>query len=422
MNTLLPINLDDLLHARTVESPRIEFKASWYPDTTGHQVLKTICAFANDFHNLNGGYVVLGVAEHAGVAQMPPAGLSPADVAAAGRWIRGNCNRIDPVYQPILSPEVVHGRHILVLWVPASDTRPHNASDGPRGRRRYWVRLGSETVDAEANGLLRAVIDQAARVPWDERRAPGAETSDLQPQNVRSYLREVRSALADEPDALEVYRRMRLVVRANGREVPRNVALLFFADDPERWFRGARIDVVEFPEGPAGSVLVENLFQGGLVTQVRNALRLLDGLRTRRITKRDDSATAHHSHSYPEVAVREAVVNAVYHRGYDADTVEPTKVYLYPDRMEITSYPGPVPGIEAHHFRPGASAPSTPARNRRIGEFLKEIRLAEARLTGIGKIMDAMAWNGSPPPRFDFDGGRTYFRVTLPLHPDHSGA
>jgi len=104
------------------------------------------------------------------------------------------------------------------------------------------------------------------------------------------------------------------------------------------------------------------------------------------------------------------------------DTVEPTKVYVYRDRMEITSYPGPVPGIEAHHFRPGASAPSAPARNRRIGELLKEVRLAEARLTGIAKIIDAMAHNGSPPPRFEFDVGRTYFRATLPAHPAHSGA
>ena len=27
--------------------------------------------------------------------------------------------------------------------------------------------------------------------------------------------------------------------------------------------------------------------------------------------------------------------------------------------------------------------------------------------------------NGSPVPRFDFDEGRTYFRVTLPAHPEY---
>ena len=59
----LRINLGDLLHARTVESERIEFKATWDRKVTGHQVLKTICAFANDLRRHGSGYVILGVAE-----------------------------------------------------------------------------------------------------------------------------------------------------------------------------------------------------------------------------------------------------------------------------------------------------------------------------------------------------------------------
>lgn len=31
----------------------------------------------------------------------------------------------------------------------------------------------------------------------------------------------------------------------------------------------------------------------------------------------------------------------------------------------------------------------------------------------------SMAEDGSPAPRFDFDVDRTYFRVTLPAHPEH---
>ena len=30
-----------------------------------------------------------------------------------------------------------------------------------------------------------------------------------------------------------------------------------------------------------------------------------------------------------------------------------------------------------------------------------------------------MKANGSPAPRFDFDGRRTYFRATLPAHPEY---
>ena len=98
MGAILPINLEALLHCRGVESERVEFKASWDPDISGPQVLRTICAFANDYHNLNGGYVVIGVAEHEGRALLPPAGLSTEEIEAAQQWIRGHCNRLDPPY------------------------------------------------------------------------------------------------------------------------------------------------------------------------------------------------------------------------------------------------------------------------------------------------------------------------------------
>ena len=54
--TKLPINLNDLLRQRTVEGERIEYKAGWNPDP----IIRTVCAFANDFENLGGGYVVIG--------------------------------------------------------------------------------------------------------------------------------------------------------------------------------------------------------------------------------------------------------------------------------------------------------------------------------------------------------------------------
>ena len=60
-------------------------------------------------------------------------------------------------------------------------------------------------------------------------------------------------------------------------------------------------------------------------------------------------------------------------------------------------------------------------RNRRIGEFLKELDLTEGRCTGIPTIREAMAENGSPPPRFSTDEGRTYFLVELPVHPQMPG-
>lgn len=135
MSAILPISVDDLLSGRSIESVRVEFKASWSPDTTGFQVLKTICAFANDHQNLNGGYVIVGVAESKGRVERPPVGLGSAEIEAAQRWIRGRCKTLRPGYTPIFSPEALDGREVLVVWVPPSDERPHRAPDDPAPAR-----------------------------------------------------------------------------------------------------------------------------------------------------------------------------------------------------------------------------------------------------------------------------------------------
>ena len=58
----LPISINDLLKKTVIESDRIEFKADFNPEP----ILRTICAFANDFHNFGGGYIVIGIEEQNG--------------------------------------------------------------------------------------------------------------------------------------------------------------------------------------------------------------------------------------------------------------------------------------------------------------------------------------------------------------------
>lgn len=67
----LPININDLLTAHAIESDRIEFKQGWNPDT----IYRSICAFANDFENIGGGYILIGVSEENGRAKRPVHGV-----------------------------------------------------------------------------------------------------------------------------------------------------------------------------------------------------------------------------------------------------------------------------------------------------------------------------------------------------------
>ena len=419
----LRINLDDLLHARTVESERIEFKATWDEKVTGYQVLKTICAFANDLRRHGSGYVILGVAEKDGMADLPPQGLSPEQIDAAHKWITGNCRRIVPRYVPRISQEEVEGRRILVIWVPASETPPHQAPDGEKGERKYWVRIDQRTVDAQHSGLLTQLLDQSSVVPWDSRAAEDATLDDLSETLVREHLKASGSALVEERDAPTIYRKMDIVRRINDHEVPRNVGLLFFSREPGRWFPGARIETSILRTGASGDVLEEKDFRGGLAEQVRACLAYL-----RRevigstIQKAAKGVRASRRPSYPEEALREVLVNALYHRGYDESSPHTTLVRITSDRIDIRSTPGPVPGVGRDELARGATPRLVPPRNPRIGELFKEIGLAEKRLTGLDKVYKAMERNGSPPPDFYFDEERTFFQATLYAHAWRSAA
>ena len=411
----LPISLRNLIHARSVEDNRREFKAAWN-ESTRDAVVRTVCAFANDLLNLNGGYVVIGVeTDDRGQPILPPRGLEGADLDRIQREIRGQCNRINPPYQPLLFPEVYQGKPVLIVWAPGGDTRPYEAPSRGEGRAHY-VRSGSETV--EATGAFRSqLFEQTARVPFDDRRSLISGMDAVSDRLVREFLSDVGSALAEDLqfDPQSVYSRMRLDVPLNDHRAPRNFALLFFNNYPERIFDGARIDVVEFPDGAGGDLIHERIIGGPIHHQVEDVMRYLESSQETIVEKIPDRVEAKRIVKYPLEAAREAVVNAVYHRSYQIG--EPTKIYIYPNRMTITSYPGPVHGIELDHFASGGAIPSVPARNRKVGELLKELRLAESRGTGLPRIRRSMAANGSPAPRFDFDAGRTYFAATLPAHP-----
>lgn len=110
---MIPINIDELLDGTIIEDNRIEFKSDWNPE----KVLHTICAFANDYDNIGGGYIVVGVAEIDG-RPIDYKGFDPKTLPAVERELSELCNLISPRYVPSISLEKYHGKDLLVIWVP----------------------------------------------------------------------------------------------------------------------------------------------------------------------------------------------------------------------------------------------------------------------------------------------------------------
>jgi ATP-dependent DNA helicase RecG len=412
----LPINIDDVLNGRSVEWERLEFKEGWNPEA----ILHALCAFANDFHNLGGGYLFIGVAQNQGRPILPPVGLNPNQIGSFQQKVLELGHKIQPAYHPVMEPCVIAGKHVLVLRAPGGQNRPYKAPNSLSRNNRsysYYIRKGSATVKARREDELE-LLTLAAHIPFDDRMNQGASINDLKLSLIQSYLKDIGSQLLNEASQIEfeqLCRQMNIIDGPQEYVLPRNVGLMFFNEHPEQFFPQTQIDVVRFPDGPGGKTIIEKTFQGPLGQQLRNALLYIsNSILEEIVIKYEDRAEADRVFNYPYAAIEEILVNAVYHRSYEIR--EPIEVRVLPDHITITSYPGPDRSISLSNLKAGKLI-ARRYRNRRIGEFLKELKLTEGRGTGIPKTIRAMVENGSPKPKFETDRKRAFFTAILPIHP-----
>jgi ATP-dependent DNA helicase RecG len=410
----LPINIKQLLTGHVVEWDRLEFKEGWNPQET----IQTICAFANDFHNWGGGYLVIGIHEENGKPVLPPKGISAETADTIQKKLIEYSHKIIPNYHPICEPCTIEAKLILVIWVPAGELRHYKAPvsifKNPHDYA-YFIRINANTVRAKGQ-TEQELLTLANKVPFDDRQNHHASITDLNPALIQGHLHAIGSELATlalEKPIEELGRKMQIIRGVPEAPRPLNIGLLFFNEDPSQWFPQTQIDIVHMPHGPGGDVLVEKIFSGPLSSMLKNALDYLKNqVITQQVIKHPDKAEAERFYNVPYAALEEALVNAVYHRSYEER--EPIEVRITPQEITILSFPGPDTTIRMEDLQAG-QAIARRYRNRRIGEFLKELELSEGRGTGIPKILNAMQINGSSQPTFESDPQRISLLVRLPL-------
>ena len=413
----LPINIEDLLNKRKIESNRIEFKADWNPDKIYH----TICAFATDLENIGGGYILVGVEEENGVAKRPVKGLAENEIDRIMKTMVGYDAKISPTYLTKVSPEEVDGKTILAIWVPAGVNRPYSVTESVVAKKsvpKFYVRSKSSTIEAKGE-ILDEVRELTNRVPFDERGNASAKVDDISSVLVYEHLKKVGSKLAKDLTArplLDILDEMDLLTGPTENRQIKNCAIMMFCEHPERFFPVTQVDIVLFPEGSIDNpdLMIEVPRIVGPIPQIIN--ETLSYLRTnvikKKIIKPTDTEKSDKIFNYPYQAFEEAVVNALYHRDYQER--EPVEITVEPTHVDILSYAGPDRSISAEAIKAAKKLKARRYRNRRLGDFLKELDLTEGRATGIPTIQKALRDNGSMAATIETDEDRTYFLLTIP--------
>ncbi len=411
----IPVNIEELVNSRVIESTRIEFKSDWNPNA----VIHTICAFANDIDNVGGGYIVMGVEERDGSPVFPVKGIEQHKIDGILKELVGYCHCIEPLYQPLVERVEYQGKDLIVVWVLGGYGRPYKASKdvfSERSNKLYYIRKFSSTVVASPNEE-KELFYVSTDIPFDDRPNILADVSDLDIGLMRQHLKEIGSDLYEysaKEDALTIAKDMQLISGPPESLKPLNVGILMFCERPEKYFRYARIEIVDIPD-PTGTNMVEKTFTGPIQRQLKDALAYLKNYVVKEaVVKNANKAEATRLVNYPYAAIEEILVNAVYHRSYQIN--EPITIRITQTGMEITSFPGFDRSISKQDIE-NRNIRARIYRNRRIGDFLKELHLIEGRNTGFPNAFKALKENGSDYPIFDMDEERAYLSVTIPVHP-----
>lgn len=377
-------------------------------------VVHSICAFANDIDNTGGGYIIIGVKEENGKPKIPVIGIDSDKVDSILKDLIGYCNQIEPRYFPIVESVNFQGKTLIVIWCPAGYGRPYKVPENlfTKSMKYYYIRKMNSSIRAKSEEE-RELFYISTDIPFDDRPNLTATIDDLDISLLRKHLYDCNSDLYERSlsmTTLEIAQSMQIVTGPDEYLRPRNIGLLMFNENPEKFFRGARIEIVDIPN-PTGEGMVEKSFTGPIQRQLKDALMYINNyVLKEKVYKFEDKEEAKRIFNYPYRAIEELLTNAVYHKSYMVN--EPITIRITPKELEITSFPGFDRSITDQNIK-DFKIRSRIYRNRRIGDFFKELKLTEGRNTGIPNALVALKENGSEFPIFEMDPDRRYISVIL---------
>ena len=309
--------------------------------------------------------------------------------------------------------------------MPTGPNRPYCVPESvvTKGKSplKYYIRSKASTIEARGETLdeVRALAD---RTPFDERGNDAIKIEDISDILVYEHLKAVKSKLTGNfigRPLMEVLDEMDLLVGPVENRSIKNVAAMMFSEHPEKFFPVTQVDIVIFPEGSVENpdLMIEvPKITGPVPRMIKETLSYLrTNVIKKQITKPSDDEKSKKIYNYPYQAFEEAVVNALYHRDYQER--EPVEITIEPAHIDILSYAGPDRSISSEAIKAARKLKARRYRNRRLGDFLKELDLTEGRATGIPTIQKSLKDNGSERAAIETDEDRTYFLMTFPCHP-----
>lgn len=354
------------------ESETVELK-----ETVVDDIKKEIIAFAN----CDGGKLYIGVQDDGMVV-----GLDDPD---------GVTLQISNMVRDAIKPDVtmflhyktieVDGKKIVAVDIQRGTDRPYyNAKKGMRPEGVY-VRQGYSSVPA-TDSAIRRMIKETDGDRFETMRSLNQELTfedakrEFQLREVDFGLQQLRTLKLIDHDGL--YNNLALLL---SDQCVHTVKVAVFQGNDQTIFKDRRE------------------FSGSLMRQMNEVYEFIDFRNQTRATI--DRLLRIDVRDYPEIAVREALMNLLVHRDYSFSAS--ALISIYSNRIEFVSIGGLMPGIDLDDVMIGISV----CRNQDLANVFYRLHLIEAYGTGISKIMKAYEGMSEKPI---IETTKNAFKIILP--------
>lgn len=354
------------------ESETVELKEVVVDD-----IKKEIIAFAN----CNGGKLYIGVQDDGIVV-----GLDDPDGTALqiSNMVR---DAIKPDITMFLHYETLEedGKKIVVVDIQRGTDRPYYIAKKGMRPEGVYVRQGYSAVPA-TDAAIRQMIKETDGDRFESMRSLNQELTfevaekEFQLRKVEFGIQQMRTLKLIDKDGL--YSNLAMLL---SDQCVHTIKVAVFQGKDQTVFKDRRE------------------FSGALMKQMNDVYDYIDFHNQTHATI--EKLLRIDVRDYPEIAVREALLNLLVHRDYAFSAS--ALISIYEDRMEFISIGGLMPGIELEDVMAGISV----CRNQDLANVFYRLHLIEAYGTGISKIIGAYADVAGKPV---IETTRNTFKIILP--------
>lgn len=355
-----------------MESETVELKEAVVDD-----IKKEIIAFAN----CDGGKLYIGIRDDGTVAGLDdPDGVS----LQISNMVR---DAIKPDVTMFLHYKTIEedGKEIVAVEVQRGTDRPYYIAKKGMRPEGVYVRQGYSSVPA-TDTAIRRMIKETDGDRFEAMRCLNQELT-FEAAKKEFALRKVEFGL-------QQMRTLKLIDHDN---LYTNLGLLL----SEQCVHTIKVAVFQ---GTDQTIFKDRReFAGSLMQQMNEVYDYIDFRNQTRATI--EKLYRIDVRDYPEIAVREALLNLLVHRDYSFSAS--SLISIYADRIEFVSIGGLMPGIDLEDIMVGISV----CRNQDLANVFYRLHLIEAYGTGMGKIMRAYKDVEEKP---SIETTKNAFKIILP--------